>query len=299
MIPNEYSENAELHAFRNNFATEAEAARETQERAQTEKLLHTLESIQAQREADALRTKLRRRRSRRRSREREHDSDSDSDLSGYEEEERPRRRRVERMRGKKKRGHRRYFSSQERDAYDLYLQQQRSLRPDREYMGGYNSDSDSESEDKRKKIHTLADLPRDDDFDWLPPSSSVSGPFTEVPEVKVRMGRRLADGKPMYSTSLPVISATTGVDTGEWMLPLETIFFLVVAFILFAFFLGSRLSRRRAQQVLKSERAKHRSEIVGLRNDMQLMKQQLAKAQHSHAWAPFPPHSLGFSNFQT
>jgi hypothetical protein len=92
----------------------------------------------------------------------------------------------------------------------------------------------SERAEKVRKVHTLADLPRDD-YDYF-----LGGPplLDDTPALTIDEGRRLGDGEKVYTASIP--GWFEHVELGVWVFRVEMLALLAVVVLLVGIYLGRR-----------------------------------------------------------
>ena len=99
----------------------------------------------------------------------------------------------------------------------------------------------SKDETDRNRVHTIRDLPQDDLFEMFGP------PIPETPQVNIEAGRRLHDGKTIYTASLP--GWFEDMQLGGMSFNVE----LGVLMILIVFLIGLWLGRRGSKRSRKTQ----------------------------------------------
>lgn len=150
---------------------------------------------------------------------------------------------------------------------------------DREYMRVSITDNERarrehELEARRKKeahqrfhgkVHTLDDLPPDNDFLvalGLAPDPSAQ---EEIEGVRINADRRLKDGKVVYSAAFPSFSELLAIP--RIALPVEWIAVGLLALLVLGVILGRVASRARAAKQMEALRAEHQRELEALRKE--------------------------------
>lgn len=100
-------------------------------------------------------------------------------------------------------------------------------------------------DDKVARVHTIKDLPPDDMFDFFgPPHNQES----DVPDLTIKAGRRLGDGKIVYHASIGELFS--GTFDGLGIFKVEIIFLLALTLFLIGIYIGRKMARRAIPKVL-------------------------------------------------
>lgn len=118
-------------------------------------------------------------------------------------------------------------------------------------------------EDRRReklhgKVHTLDDLPRDElDF-----GSLFGTPAAPEPDINIQAGRRVADGKVLYSASFP--GFLDGFELDNFDFQVEYIIMILLVVFLVGIHIGRKVSNRRNARTITQLRQKHNNQLQAM-----------------------------------
>ncbi len=123
------------------------------------------------------------------------------------------------------------------------------------------SKKDSERKKWHGKVHTLDDLPPDQ-FEF---GNLFGPPPPDPPEVNVKAGRRLGDGKVVYSASFPNLM-DYGVNFGSFDLQLEYIILFIIIVFMVGIYIGKRVSAARHNKQIKQMQLSHAKQLSTIKH---------------------------------
>ena len=116
-------------------------------------------------------------------------------------------------------------------------------------------------EEKRKKIHTIDDLPPDE-IDYAAMFGFSDAP--PDPDVNISAGRRLGDGKVVYSASMPGLVESFGIDLGHFNLSFEVILLVLLVIFALGSYFGRRAADARSRRTVAKMQAAHAAQLKGV-----------------------------------
>ena len=241
------------------FPSVAEEIKEEEERKQTEMFLRLLDDIDTRtnnrQEEEFRKHSLPRKRRQRYRYSDEYDSCSDGDDDVYysDNDLPPRRRRSHGRRSRATYPAKEYLKVSITDDEKQRREKERIAREEEQQRAAL-----------RGKVHTLDDLPPDEmDLAQL----FGVAPMPDPPEVNVTAGRRLHDGKLVYSASFPNL-ADFGIDLGSFTFQLEYIIVFVMVVFMIGIFLGRRASAARHRREIKTITKSHMNQLQSIKDQI-------------------------------
>jgi len=235
--------------FRSVYKSVDEEMKEAEERTQTEMMLRVLDDLDA-RITTKDKPRKKKKRPRRRHRRRDDYSDSESESESESESDYE------------------HVSHQRRTIGRPYRPTKELMRVsivDDEKARRDHAREESRRESLHGKVHTLDDLPRDEmDF-----GSFFSSPATPEPDITIQAGRRLMDGKVLYSASFPGFMDGFELDNIDFQIELAIIFVLVV--FLVGIFIGKKANNRRNARAITQLKQKHTGQLQAMQRNFQVM----------------------------
>ena len=141
-------------------------------------------------------------------------------------------------------------------------------------------------DDKVARVHTIKDLPPDEMFDFFGPPQNQD---PDVPDLTIKAGRRLGDGKMVYHASIGELFSGTFDDLG--IFKLEIVFLLALTLFLIGIYIGRKMARRTIPKVLTSP------PLLSIQQQPQYPYQYHASAYQHNPYMYYGPSPPPLSSF--
>jgi hypothetical protein len=253
-----FMENVGDNDFGSVYDSVGEQVREEEERQQAEMFLRLLDDLDARATGDTTSPDV---------------SDNDSEYGYSDDEEEYRRQRMKKRRGRS-RGTRRPNLHKE------YMKV--SITDDEKNKREQKKEDEHKRRDFYGKVHTLDDLPPDEmDFYKI----FGGAPPEELPEVNIQGGRRLRDGKIVYSASFPGMFLD-GLDIGSFSLDMEYVLLFIVVVLLVGIFVGKMSSGNKHRREIQQLKKTHMNQLNSIQQN--IIASSKSSAQPVYIPVPMP-----------
>lgn len=249
--------------FRKIFNSVSEEIREDEERQQTEMFLRLLDDL------DARETDDNDRHARDNGDSASNESDSEDDMVHPSNSKHRRRRR---RFGREPVHHKEFLKVNITDDDKTKREKQKK--------------EDLRREEMRGKIHTINDLPPDElDLYKLMGLS----PPAESSEVNIESGRRLKDGKVIYSAKFPTGTIFDGFDIGSFTIEFEYIIIFIMGVFLIGISIGKLTSSAQHNREMQKLKTMHLKQIESIEHNLVAMRQNTHASTPIYIPIPFAP----------